>query len=598
VVRRIIYLSARFPFGEMAILLRTLNALEPLQRALEEARIPFVVTGAKSFFESREVLDLIQLLRVWNNPLDEISLAGVLRSPLAGVRDETIFRLKQAAGLYEAILRSPARGIPEDDVERLSLFRTRLRRALADRDAVAPDRLLIRAMDEAGYETRSTAAARASISRFLHLVRSAHRNRLPSFAGLVDEIERYRESEAEIEVASDQALNAVHIMSVHRSKGLEFPVVFLPFLHRPPAFSKPPICFAPEWGLAVRWRSPVSQLPISEPAHTLICDSLKVREQEEENRLLYVALTRAGQHLAFSWSESKRTAGGWAATVAKGLPADRKVTVSEPPDAGRADETVLPDPLPRIVYPPPVPEQHDFVVTATSLSEFQSCPRRYYLGRYLGWHGSRESVAGEDEEIALEVHLDASEFGRQVHQALAGAAPPNMDPEAVELCRTFASSELGRRAAHASRIEREYEFITAFGEIVVRGQIDLWFEEAGELILLDYKTDRFDPESEPSRIEGYALQLRIYALALERLNGRLPDRAVLQFLRSRQSIDVSLAPEALRRARLVVEELAGAQQDLNFPLREGKQCLRCEFFGSSCPATVAGSRPSFAAVQP
>ena len=81
--------------------------------------------------------------------------------------------------------------------------------------------------------------------------------------------------------------------------------------------------------------------------------------------------------------------------------------------------------------------------------------------------------------------------------------------------------------------------------IIVRGQIDLWFEEAGELVIVDYKTDR-----DESGGDGYALQLRLYALALERYAGRRPNRAVLYYLRSNRIVEISLTRCRLgRRAR-------------------------------------------------
>src|SRR6185295_16145605 len=111
-------------------------------------------------------------------------------------------------------------------------------------------------------------------------------------------------------------------------------------------------------------------------------------------------------------------------------------------------------------------------------------------------------------------------------------------------------SELGRRAGSASRLEREFDFLFEIDDVLVRGQIDLWFEEGGELVLVDYKTDRDETAG-----EGYALQLRLYALALERYAGRRPDRAVLYYLRSDQMVDITLTDEDLESVRIAVRQL-------------------------------------------
>jgi CRISPR/Cas system-associated exonuclease Cas4 (RecB family) len=138
---------------------------------------------------------------------------------------------------------------------------------------------------------------------------------------------------------------------------------------------------------------------------------------------------------------------------------------------------------------------------------------------------------------------------------------------------------LGKRAARADRIEREFDFMIEIEDVVLRGQIDLWFEEGGELMLIDYKTDR---EESPS----YELQLRIYALALEKYAGRLPDQAVLYYLRTDRPVEVSLLPIDLEAAKGTVRAFAGAQEKIDYPLNVGEHCRRCAFFGGQCPAKL------------
>jgi RecB family exonuclease len=109
--------------------------------------------------------------------------------------------------------------------------------------------------------------------------------------------------------------------------------------------------------------------------------------------------------------------------------------------------------------------------------------------------------------------------------------------------------------------------------------MDLWFEEGGELILVDYKTDRHE-----DRAGAYAIQLQLYALALERIRGRLPDRALLCYLRNGHEVEVPLGAAALETARESVRALSRAQDSLEFPLREGARCALCGYFGGACPA--------------
>jgi RecB family exonuclease len=131
---------------------------------------------------------------------------------------------------------------------------------------------------------------------------------------------------------------------------------------------------------------------------------------------------------------------------------------------------------------------------------------------------------------------------------------------------------------HPARLEQEFDFMFAVEDVVLRGQIDLWYEQDGELVLVDFKTDRDEAP------ETYALQLRFYALALKRYAGRLPDRAVLFYLRSGREAQVSLSSAELEHAVVALRELLKAQESMVFPLRVGQHCGHCQFYGGLCPA--------------
>jgi RecB family exonuclease len=120
--------------------------------------------------------------------------------------------------------------------------------------------------------------------------------------------------------------------------------------------------------------------------------------------------------------------------------------------------------------------------------------------------------------------------------------------------------------------------------VVLRGQIDLWFERNGRITIVDYKTDQVSAPVDPDRIQSYALQLQIYALAIEKLTGRLPHHAWLYFLRPDQAVEIDLSPLQLAAARNAVLELREAQDTGRFPLNEGPHCTRCEFYKGLCPA--------------
>jgi len=164
---------------------------------------------------------------------------------------------------------------------------------------------------------------------------------------------------------------------------------------------------------------------------------------------------------------------------------------------------------------------------------------------------------------------------------------PEPDPEALRLAQAFPQSPLGRRAARATRAAREFDFLMAIDDLVIRGQVDLWFEEGGELVVADYKTDDVTAAEAHHRARDYALQLRLYALAVERLAGRAPDRAFVHFLRPNIVVEVDLTPTLIENPEQIVRDFQDAQSALNFPLLEGEHCKRCSFCHDLCPAGIS-----------
>ena len=371
--------------------------------------------------------------------------------------------------------------------------------------------------------------------------------------------------------------------------------------------------FSPRYGLGARWRNPVRAGKKTEDKNDVyahaIAEERKKREEEESSRLFFVAMTRAEQHLALSFSlASGKKPQKWAAVLTNALHLETEAacddvetfaapdgkawqlrvrSAADPPGTASAPEGAPPraevelaeravEWLPR----PNVDGQQDGNATVTAVAAFASCPRQYYLRHYLGFGGRQAALPEADARG----ELAASELGTQVHALLAGRRRRMLAPEALRLAKVFSQSALGRRVERAARVEREFDFLLAVEDLVVSGQVDLWFEEGGELAIVDYKTDAVSAIEAHLRARDYALQLRLYALAVERVAGRPPGRAWLHFLRPDKVVEVDLTPSLLDSPEQVVRELAEAQNALEFPLREGERCKRCEFFRGLCPA--------------
>ncbi len=522
-------------YSDIAILVRALGAAGPFERALDRFGIPFLVSSGRTFMEAREIRDLMALLAALVNPLDDIATVGVLRSPFIGLSDEEILRLEKD-GWRE-------------------IFESRFGASRRLAGFVAPDRLLAAALDETGYARGLPARAEANIEKFLGRLRREHRHR--PLAEVLTDLEALRATQSEAEAPPAEAANVVRLMSIHAAKGLEFPVVFIGALHRAAERRNPVIVFSSAAGLGAKWRNPATGKGQSDVAHAAVIEELKRKEKAEENRLLYVAMTRARDRLILSHASRERTS-VWQKLIEPSISVTR--TADEPVEPPVRVEMAAEEYKELLLDSPPVNGQHDTTVAVTAISMFHACPRKYLLNSI-----SRPEGYGTGGVAT----------GLEVHRILAGELG---SPEAAEIADRFPLSELGRRASRAIRIEREFDFLFSFEDVLLRGQIDLWFEESGELIVVDYKTDRDD-----SRSEVYAMQLRLYALAVEKYAGRPPDRAVLFYLRPETEVNVPLDMDS---AKLAVRAFLKAQESLEYPMRPGVQCPRCPFFQKPCPASV------------
>jgi ATP-dependent exoDNAse (exonuclease V) beta subunit len=574
-------LSLGNEFRDFAVLCRTGEAMKPILAEFQNAGIPYVCGRRESFLSSREGCDITALLHVVENPRDGIALATALRSPLVGVSDEALLRLRLLRGSViggmnaAAFDRELLADFDEPDAQRIESFAKALRRWRADAGVVPLDVLIGRMLSDCGYAWTPGDTAGDNVEAYLHLARTRGTGRpLKKFLRELESIEAALDAESELS-DKDQG-NRVQVMTAHAAKGLEFPITIIAGMDRGTRRETAAVAFTPEHGLGLRWKGPEKDGLIDSWAQKN-AERFRQREREEENRLLYVAMTRAEERLILSYSRGSRQ--GWGRKV------DDAFVKSEPPVPVRvweadADPPAITagahrhtgDEAVAVVPRPAVSEQYDTAVNVTALSAFAQCPRRYYIERYVGWSGGpgkRGATKADPDEIP------AAEMGTHVHEILAGT-PGQYAEDALALAAVFERSELARRAAAASRCEREWDFISEIDGVLVRGSIDLWFEDEQGVHVVDYKTDATVRASE------HAPQLALYAVALEKALGKRPVSAALHYLRADRVESVEIDEEATGRARAIIGKLRTAQETLSFPLNAGEHCRACRCYRSMC----------------
>ncbi|MYI63337.1 MAG: AAA family ATPase, partial [Gemmatimonadetes bacterium] len=288
--------------GDIALLLRRRRNLSAYEDALRACGIPFQVAGGRGFYQRQEIYDIANILRVLCNLGDGIALMGALRSPYFGLSDNALYALtapdgsRLAKNLADADQRqrlAPAdQEVSTDAVARLQCWE-------GLRDRVPLVELLHTILEDTGawgflcYGERGDQAV-ANVHKLLDLARE-FRGPLADFVVRLDLLTNEEQQEGEAVLDAD----ALHILTVHAAKGLEFPIVVVPDLAARFNFqNSAPALIDAEKGLGLRVLDPEQDYKrTSSFIRTLINRNASRRQRAEEKRLLYVACTRARDHL-------------------------------------------------------------------------------------------------------------------------------------------------------------------------------------------------------------------------------------------------------------------------------------------------------------
>lgn len=303
VARRIAELHAGgTPYGDVAILLAGWGAVAEYESALRKTGIPSYVLRSEGFWQAREVLDCVLALRAIRDIGDDVALAGFLKSPFVGVRDDTLLALARASNG-----RGLAAALEEIGNERPLLDRAMLLLGSlgALRDRVSVHDLLRRLIDESGYLAAAALAGDsgqqcvANVRKLVRVAAATPDQSLGEFLRAVAE-QREREDRIAPERLYRERSDVVTITSIHSAKGLEWPVVFWCDMVREvtPEHDK---FLAARDSFRVKDESLVGEDgKASDPIHKQLAEELVLEQRAEAYRLWYVASTRAQKRLVLS----------------------------------------------------------------------------------------------------------------------------------------------------------------------------------------------------------------------------------------------------------------------------------------------------------
>ena len=298
-------------YGDIVILLRSIRGWsEIFTRVLKERSIPAVSISRVGYFSAPEVVTVLQYLRLLDNPLQEMPLTAVLTSAFAGLSAEDMAKIKNSAStkpLYSSARSYPFEKTADPDLAyRLENFWKQYDILREKISYTSVRELLIELYEASGYLEQVSAMPAGSQRRanLLMLVEKAGEYEKSSYSGLfhflryIDSLQKYQVDFGEAGVA-ERETDMVRIMSIHNSKGLEFPVVLVAGLGK--SFNmtdtRQMVTLHPELGIGMPCVHTALRTKEETLYHKVLQNILREETLGEELRVLYVALTRAKQKL-------------------------------------------------------------------------------------------------------------------------------------------------------------------------------------------------------------------------------------------------------------------------------------------------------------
>ena len=567
--------------GDIAILLPARTSLPWLEDALTGAGIPYRAEASSLVYSTREVRDLLLTARALADPSDQLALLSALRSPLFACGDDDLTRWKrQYRGSISLLGKLPA-DAPEDDPVRAGIS------WLRDLHDEVPFLSAAQVLDRLVRGRRVLEVATATrrprdVWRRIRFVQDQARAWDESENGTLRDYVRWARLQAsEAARVSETVLperddDAVRILTIHASKGLEFPIVMLSGLGTRPGGNTGGVrvAFPPGDTVAIKVRKDVRN-----PAFDSFEPIDEAMSHEERIRLLYVAATRARDHLVVSLHRKAHVTKDGVDTRRPHQKSSADLLVEASEGAGHvplaATGVALPAPAPAptpaldtdvrawrarwrgtleaasrpegisasAVAELPDPEQDDGL--AKQARDLDLPP--WLRGRYGSAVG--RAVHAVLQTVPLAGASDEEIRGSVAAQAVAEGVTDLRDDIERRVRRALASAPV--QAAAEARHWRETYVATSIEGIVLEGYVDLVYEEPDSgLVIIDHKTASSGDDL-AGRAERYVLQQAAYARALEASTGRTVNRAILLFLTPDAAIPFEL--EGLRDAMDSVE---------------------------------------------
>ena len=555
--------------GDIAILVPARTSLPALEGALERAGIPYRAEASSLVYRTAEVRDLLLAVRAIDDPSDELAIVSTLRSSLFGIGDDELWAWRSGGGRWSPFGTAPEALAEHPVAAALEWMRGLTRRARS----MSPSEVLTEVVvGRRMFEVASSELRGRDVWRRLRFVvdqaRSWSEAEHGGLRSYLDWAARQGEETARVSeaVLPERDLDAVRILTIHSAKGLEFPVVIL---------SGMTTARRVNYGVNVLWSAENYHVRMGKGVETIDYDIAQPLDEQlsdlERIRLLYVAFTRARDHLVVSLHRKLK------ATARAGQGSSAEL-VHEAWDGVGPITQLVPvggaAPVTAAAAIGPAPDWDDWLAEITSV---RAASRRSPAVTASGLEGTAPNLPADAglAKGARTLELPAwtkgrygSEVGRAVHAVLQHidlATGEGVDDAAaahavaeevpdVALVAALARAALTSPTIQAAAVAahwRETYVGTKVGDLIVEGFIDLVYRGHDGLVIVDYKTDAVPGPAIERRVALYRPQMAAYAKALADATGEAVAGAVLVFLHPEGAVDHWLGIEELAELDLL-----------------------------------------------
>ncbi len=554
-------------YQDICILMPRRAGFDALEIAFEEAGIPFRLESASLIYNTQEARDLLNCLAAIDDPTNPVAVVAALRSPAFACSDADLLTFVENGGQFDYFAQdSPPPGCVADALAVLRKFHE-------CRKWTAPATLIeqfVRAcrLRELALNERYSRGRWTRYGFLIDRARAFAATGEASLRAFLAWTERQREENARARetVVRESDAGAVSVMTIHGAKGLEFPIVFLAGLNATRGPNPDPVLFDRKSGRIE------AKASLQTAGYQELAGFEKARAEEEHVRLIYVAATRARDHLVVSLyrkAGDKKSAAVHIDSFMQG--ADHLWQRFDPPAAAAPNASVTNGEM-----------KLSDADTPAARERWQQRRRELYAARSLPISAAATRLAryeqNEKEEqdvpdepwrrgragtnIGRAVHAvlqvvdlhKGSDLDKNVQAQAAAEGVPRRADEIGRLVQRALDSSLVQRALASKRWWREAPVAGPVGDGIVEGFIDLLFEEEDGFVIVDFKTDAVGSAEEVEQaMARYRLQGGAYALALSKAAGVKVKEVWFLFLEPnlQKSVDnLSQAQEEAEKAAL------------------------------------------------